>query len=285
MSTRVGVVVVTYESQEVLAPLLDSVAEHEPEATVVVVDNASTSGPPEVGEAELVTLPTNQGYAAACNAGADRLLARDIRYLAFLNPDVRLIGPSLTEIADLLARRRKVGIATGPVVTPSGERIPSAWGPTSVRRALAFAAGLDTARMRSAAGTMLRARVPTSDVSTMVDDMRVEGHVIGGTMVIRAKCFTEVQGFDPGYFLYWEDADLCRRARDAGWEIRVLPVTPFEHTAQDTSSVGVTDKQRWTWFTQGAARYGRRHLVPGQARQLEAALQLGQRLRRLRERG
>lgn len=284
MAARVGVVIATYESHAVLPDLLDTLEKFEPDVPVVIVDDASPSGPVDARDHQLIVNEEALGYAGCCNRGAEALRRRGARYVAFLNPDVRLQGPSLTELADLLARRRKVGIATGPVVDPRGRRLPSAWGPTSVRRALAFAAGFEPVRLRAAAGTMMRSRVAMSEVSTLEDDVRVEGHVIGGTLFARRKCLDDIGGFDDSFFLYWEDADLCHRARDAGWDIRVLPVTPFMH--MDPPSPGeIDEEQRWEWFVVGAKRFGSKHLVPGQAVQLEAALELGRRLAKLRQRG
>lgn len=279
---RIGVVVVTFGSEDVLAGLLASLAEHEPDAWVVVVDDASPDGPPDVGGRELIRMPDNVGYATCANRGVDALRRLEVEHVAFLNPDVRLTGPSLTAIADALDERDEVGIATGPVVDEHGHRLPSAWGPTSVRRAMTFAAGFEPSRLRSAAGESLRARLPVAAASRTHDDLRVEGHVMVGTMVVRLACFDDIGGFDEAFFLYWEDADLCHRARDAGWGIRILPCDPFENIRPPST---IDDDARWELFVRGAERFGSKHLVPGQARQLEAALQLGRRLGRLRQRG
>lgn len=284
MGARIGVVVATYASDDLLPGLLATLREHEPDVPVVVIDDASPRGPPDAPGCEVIVNDENRGYAASCNRGVEALRGSGIRYVAFLNPDVRLTGPSLTQLTALLGRRRRVGIATGPLTDPSGRRLPSAWGPTSVRRALAFAAGFEPSRHRAAAGAMLRSRVAMSDASTVEDDLRVEGHVIGGTMIVRLTCLDEIGGFDEEYFVYWEDADLCHRARAAGWEIRVLPVDPFVHVPDRAGGL-VDEEQRWEWFVRGAKRFGAKHLVPGQAVQLEAALDLGRRLARLRSRG
>jgi N-acetylglucosaminyl-diphospho-decaprenol L-rhamnosyltransferase len=281
---RIGVVIVTHASDDLLPGLLEALQTHEPDAHVVVVDSASPGGPPDVGTAELLACSENRGYAAAANRGAAALAPLGCDHLAFLQPDVRITGPTLTELADALDRRPDVGIATGPVVDPDGRRLPAAWGPTSVRRALVFAAGFEPVRMRSAAGAMLR-RVPVSDVSRVQDDIAVEGHVGGGTMMVRRACFDEVGGFDEEFFLYWEDADLCARARHDGWGVRLLPCTPFVDIDAGTGTNLADDEVRWTHFSSGAMRFGAKHLVPGQARQLEAALDLGRRLKQVRERG
>lgn len=287
MADRVGVVIVTYESGGVVGDLLDSLAAHEPDAPVVVVDDASPSGPPDVGDHQLIVADDSRGYAASCNAGVDALRRHDLTAVALLNPDVRLQGPSLTELGRMFRERRRVGIATGPLLDPDGERLPSAWGPTSIRRALTFAAGYEPIRLRAAAGEVLPARSTIAEASRTLDDMRVEGHVIGGTMIVRRSCWDELGGLDEDFYLYWEDADLCYRAREAGWEVRILPCTPFCHADATTATLATDDvpEDRWNWFVAGATRFGQKHLVPGQARQLEAALRLGRRLHHLRQRG
>lgn len=281
MAPSTGVVVVTHRSGDVLPALLASLEEHEPDAPVVVVDDASPEGPPDPGAHELIALTENRGFAAACNRGIAAMAER-VDLVAFLNPDVRLQGPSLTELAAEFEARPRVGVATGPLQSVDGRRLPSAWGPTSVRRALTFAAGLEPQRLRAAAGAIVRIPVATSDTSTYLDDLRVEGHVIGGTMVARVSCLEDVGGFDEEFFLYWEDADLCHRARAAGWEIRVLPCTPIIHADESSSPRLSADSDRWDHFVTGAGRFGQKHLVPGQARQLEVALEMGHRLGRLR---
>lgn len=279
----VGVVVVSYESNGVLRPLLRSLAEHEPDVPVVVVDNASPSGPPVVLDdhpgAELVVLPENRGYGAACNVGVARLAGRGRRYVAFLNPDIRLAGASLSELATALDALPTVGIASGPVVDHKGREIHSAFGPTTGLRALWFASGWQERRTRALIGRLIRRGIKASVM--LEDDLRVEGHVLGGAMIVRSECFRAIGGFDEDFFLYWEDADVCERARLAGAEIRILDCSPFQH-APTTSTQGVADTVRWGWYLDGARTFARKHLPPGQRSQLDAALKLGGRLRKLR---
>ncbi len=275
----IGAVVVSYESQAVLPSLLTSLQQHEPHLPVVVVDNASPSGAPRVPPGvELVRRECNGGYGAAANEGARRLLATGVRHLAFLNPDVRLAGPSLSRIAEELDRLPHVGVASGPVVDTGGLPIHSVFGSTAAMRALWFTSGWQVRRTRALILRLLRRGVRASP--HLEDDLRVEGHVLGGVMVIRGTQFQAVGGFDEDYFLYWEDADICERVRRAGAEVRILDCTPFVH-APTTSTPGVRDEQRWEWYVQGARTFVHKHLPAGQARQLEAALSLGRRLRHL----
>lgn len=282
--TGLGVVVVTYESAAVLSPLLEDLRTVEPDARVVVVDNASPSGPPPVpGPAELLRLPDNRGYGAACNAGARHL--EGVSHIAFLNPDVRLRGPSLSQLAAGLATRRKAGVATGPVVGPRGERVPSAWAPTSPARAIWFASGWRLPRTRAAVGRILRGRGVMASAASMTDqEMTVSGHVLGGAMVVDAGCFEQVGGFDERFFMFWEDADLCLRAQQAGWTVHLLPCEPIQHV-EGTSSAGVTTGQRWRWYVEGADLFARKHLSAPRRLALHAALSAGRALRPLARSG
>ncbi len=284
----IGTVIVSYESQAVLPRLLASLARHEPETPVVVVDNASPSGKPDISAYEeaggsgdlvdLVVLPENRGYGVACNLGVERLRGGP-RYLAFLNPDIRLAGPSLTELTQALDSRPRVGVVSGPVVDEEGRRVHSVWGPNSQLRALWFSSAWPGRRARALIRRLMRRGLSSS--RSLLEDLRSEGHVLGGAMVLRADCFDEVGGFDEDFFLYWGDADLCERIRLSGAEVRIFECTPFVH-APVSGSQGIDDEQRWEWYSEGARTFARKHLSPGQAQQLEAALELGHRLRQLR---
>ena len=281
MRVDLGVVIVAYESAAVLPGLLSDLAVQEPGVRVVVVDNASPSGPPAVDAPfELVTLDRNRGYGAGCNAGAS--LLGDATHVAFLNPDIRLSGPSLSQLAAGLAAHPGAGIATGPIVDPAGERVAAAWGPTSSIRALWMATGWQAPRLRKAAGRLASRGALTSSASLAGDEMLVDGHVLGGAMVVDARCFVELGGFDEGYFMFWEDADLCHRARQRGWTVQLLPADPLEHAA-GTSSAGVKEEQRWRWYLDGADRFARQHLSQPRASTVRAALRLGRTLRRRRD--
>lgn len=270
----------THDSQEAVAPLFDSLLTHE-NAEVVVVDSGSPGGPPSVPQGfTLVALPQNVGFGRACNAGADvENGAAPADFLVFLNPDVRLTGPSLTELVTQMRGRPSVGVATGPSVDATGRPQASAWGPPTSLQALWFATGWQFPALRRLLGRWFRRGAMTSAASMRTSELDVDGHVLGGAMVVRRECWEELGGFDEGYFLYWEDADFCQRARDAGWSVAVLPCTPIVHVA-GTSSAAVTQEQRWAWYVEGAERFAERHRSPASTRRLLLALRLGRAFRR-----
>ena len=278
----IGVVVVTYNSAEVLHELLSSVEQHEPQAEVVVVDSASPTGAPAVGSGQLVALADNKGYGHAANVGADWLLEHhpDLEAIAFLNPDVRMTDASLSQLTHRLGQRERLGIVTGALVSSRGQRIPSAWGEESAMRRFWYGTGWEARKTRALAGKFLRTHGSmTSARSLTTDEMPVEGFVRGGTMVVRPACWQDIDGFDEDFFMFGEDMDLCRRARMAGWEIGVLPCTPFVLDDRGSSD-DADDEERFQWYVDGARRYAAKHLDARTARRLERALWLGRRIGR-----
>jgi N-acetylglucosaminyl-diphospho-decaprenol L-rhamnosyltransferase len=271
---RLACVVVAYRSERPLQTLLRTIRLHEPRAAVLVVDNASPEGSPSLAKpVEVHTLAENRGYGAACNVGAARV-STSTEYLAFLNPDLALQGPTLSLLLDEFERRPQLGIATGPIVDENNQRVASAWGAPSITRAFWAATGWQLPRLRAVVGRLLRSGASQSGASMRNRPLEVDGHVLGGAMMVRRDCFAQLGGFDERFFLYWEDADLCTRARAAGWAVMMLPAIPMLHV-EGTSSAGVSDEQRWTWYREGAERYAKLHLRPWRARALLIAMDLG----------
>lgn len=277
----VSVIIVTHNSSRVLPPLMASLAHWEPDLPVVVVDDASPAGPPsDLGSGTLlIQSPENLGFGACVNRATAAIPAGG--HVMILNPDVRLNGPSISELTRELERRPHVGIVSGPMTDKDGSRQPAAWGPTSAVRALWFGTGLRLPRMRRLMGRALPGSYRTSTTTLTREVVPVTGHVLGGAMLVRRACWDELGGFDENFFLYWEDADICQRARDLGWELSVLPCTPIIHIT-GTSSDGVTDDERWRWYVDGARLFAAKHLPSSQAKRLLWALRLGRALRRRR---
>jgi N-acetylglucosaminyl-diphospho-decaprenol L-rhamnosyltransferase len=280
-SDSIGIVIVTYRSHIPLGRLLDDLHRFEPDLRVLVVDNASPEGPPPVPNCVgLFVRQENGGYGSACNDGA-RELPEELEFVAFLNPDVRLAGASLTQIARQLRTHPEVGVATGPVVDSQGVRLPSAWGRTSTVRSFWSATGWRLPRTRRMLARLVRGDAGLSSRSMSLDTLDIDGHVLGGAMVVRRACFDEIGGFDGSYFLYWEDADLCARARAAGWKVMLLPAIPLIHV-EGTSSAGVTEEQRWSWYREGADLFAAKHLSHRQSRTMRVAMDAGELIGRRR---
>jgi N-acetylglucosaminyl-diphospho-decaprenol L-rhamnosyltransferase len=206
------VVVVTFSPGEALDGFLESLATAtDLPVEVVLADNGSTDGAPERAAARhphVRVLPTggNVGYGAAANAGLAGLTSG---HAIVANPDLRFEPGSVDELL-AVARRWPRAATVGPAIrTPDGDLYPSARDlprlSTGAGHALlgwAWPANPWTARYR-------REREAPRE--------RPAGWLSGSCLLVDVEAFWSVGGFDPGYFMYFEDVDLAARLSRAGW--------------------------------------------------------------------
>jgi N-acetylglucosaminyl-diphospho-decaprenol L-rhamnosyltransferase len=197
---RISVVIVNWNGGDALRGCVESVAaDASAGSEVVVVDNASSD---RSAAAALDAFPwltvidagTNLGFAAGANLGAEHA-GGDV--ITFVNPDAQVAPGALRVLAGALATVPHAGIAGGGLVDPGGR-----WQPGAARFGALGHLVLDTTLGR------LPARLRTRPY--------VVDWVYGTFMVVRRDLFQRLGGFDPAYFLYGEDMDLCHRAAELG---------------------------------------------------------------------
>jgi glycosyltransferase involved in cell wall biosynthesis len=95
--------------------------------------------------------------------------------------------------------------------------------------------------------------------------------VSGACMLVRRTAFDEVGGFNEDYWMYWEDADLCRRLVNKGWEVHFEPTAVVQHA---TGASGVSPRTIRA-FHESAARFAARHIAKTtiERRLIEAVLE------------
>jgi GT2 family glycosyltransferase len=222
------------------------------------VDNASTDGSREAVEdcddVTLIVASENLGFAAACNRGARQA---ESTYLLFLNPDTRVNQESFSVPLAFLERRENadVGICGIQLIdAQQGISRTCARFPT-LGRVLASALGIDKVPGFKAAG------IHMADWDH--GDSRPVDHVIGAFFLMRRELFDAVDGFDERFFVYLEDLDLSRRARDAGWQCWYLTGTQAFHAGGGTSRQVKT--KRLFYSLRSRLLYGFKHLPPWEA--------------------
>jgi N-acetylglucosaminyl-diphospho-decaprenol L-rhamnosyltransferase len=206
------VVVVTYSPGEALQGFVDSLrrATTRP-VDVVLADNGSTDGVPErvIADAEDVRLLRtggNIGYGPAVNAG---LVDRRTGWALVANPDIRFEDGAVDELLEV-ARRWPRAATVGPAIrTPEGELYPSA------RELPSLATGIGHALL----GWVWPANPWTARYRREREAPRERpaGWLSGACLLVDLEAFHSVGGFDPGYFMYFEDVDLAGRLGRRGW--------------------------------------------------------------------
>lgn len=226
----VVVVVVSYNSADDLRTCVPSVTA-EGVGAVVVVDNDSTDDSLAVARAlgaEAVPSGGNIGYGGAVNVGAATAAASALPLLFVLNPDCVVAEGAVGALVARLDAEPSLGVVGPRVEYPDG----------SIQQSCRTFPSVGTAAAHGFLGLVWKDN-PVSRRYTMADfDHRSYRHVdwvSGAAMLLRRSAFDDVGGFDPGYFMYVEDVDLCWRLREAGWATGFDPAGTVRH-AQGTSS-------------------------------------------------
>jgi GT2 family glycosyltransferase len=223
----VGVVVVTYNSAPVLSRLLDSLSAGLSGLhwRAVVVDNASSDSTVNIAEGggiEVIRRQENGGYAAAINDGSRRFA--NARSILVLNPDCELTPWSMQKLLDELDADPTVGIAAPKTVLKNGTTLDPTLRrePSVLRTWAAIVLG----------GPLARRYAWASDA--VVDPKRYEtvqdaDWVVGAVLLISRRCIDAIGDWDESFFLYSEEVDYCRRARQAGFAVRYTPAAVTLH--------------------------------------------------------
>src|ERR1700752_3410510 len=184
----VSVVVVTFQSRDVVGACLESLHEPSP-AAIVVVDNASDDETvafvrERFPSVRVLELERNLGFGAAANAG---VAAVETSYVLVLNPDARPLDDGLSTLRLCAAAQANAAIAVPALVDDAGRPQPSR-------------IGYPTPRWTGspAVTSFPRRGLERGDA----------GFAVGAALFFRCEAFRSVGGFDPDYFLFYEEVDL-----------------------------------------------------------------------------
>lgn len=264
-----AVVIVSYEVSDELSRCLRSLrragfanAPHE----VVVVDNASTDGTAERVRLEhpwvrLVARPDNRGFAASVNEGVALTRAE---HVLVLNPDTEVPPDCLSLLA--LARQRSPEAGAIGFRHVDGDGLfqlsiglwPS-FATELLRRMVQRRLDAGDRSLRAACELFLRRTRPVAWAS-------------GSALLVRRDAFGAIGGFDEGYFLYFEDLDLCLRLWRAGLPVVYEPaMTVVHYRGRSARRAPARVAQA---YRESQLRFWRTHKGPLQAGLLAAYLRL-----------
>jgi N-acetylglucosaminyl-diphospho-decaprenol L-rhamnosyltransferase len=219
-------IVVSYETRDLLARCLGALRRERVES--IVVDNASRDDSAalvrvQFPEVALFALERNVGFGAACNVGAR---AADTPYILVLNPDTEPRAGAVEALVACCSASDTIAGATPRVVDERGRestsvlRYPSRW----------WRGAPPTTSVRG-----IWPRRPTTKRGTLEGE-----YAIGAALLLRRDAFLQIGGFDPGFFLYYEEVDLCRRLQAAGWSIERCPEAEVVHVG------GAATRTQWS---------------------------------------
>lgn len=196
---------------------------------VVAVDDASTDGVADEIEStfphvRLIRNERNLGFGATANRG---LAASCGAVRLVLNSDARLRPGALEAITAAFEADGAVGIVGPRLVFPDGSHQSSAASFPTVGGILAGAFLLNDLYRKLRPNTPFRWQMALAAAEH--DEDRDVDWVMGTAIALREQCFESTGGFDPGYFMYVEETDLCWRAHADGWRVRYIAGAVVEH--------------------------------------------------------
>lgn len=220
---RLSVLLVNYRRWDDTARLVRQLragsAMREGLAEVVIVDNASRSATQvarlrRTPGISVVRWRENRGFAVAVNEAASRARGS---YLLLLNPDMT----AEPEFLDQVLNRADALFRTQPDAGIVGYRLRHGDGSPQ----------LSTGTFPTFSQTITRLLLPRSirKYRHPGKGVRPVDWVTGCCLLARRDCWEDLGGFDPAFFLYYEDVDLCRRARRRGWTVWHDPQAALVH--------------------------------------------------------
>jgi len=213
---NLSIVIPTRDTRELTLRCLESIARADPEAEVVLVDDAGTDGTAEDAAGRfpgMVHIRTSEpvGFTRAANLGLARAGGE---ILLLLNSDTEVDGPGLAALAAAFAADPRLGAAGAALHYPDGSPQWSGGRAPSLAWLFALASGV----------AALLGRVPLyRHLKAPGEQGEAVEWVTGAALAVRRAAWEQVGPLDEGYRFYGQDLDLCLRLRQAGWGVVLLP--------------------------------------------------------------
>jgi N-acetylglucosaminyl-diphospho-decaprenol L-rhamnosyltransferase len=225
----VTAVIVTYQSARTIARTLAAARRCHDERLLdtIVVDNDSTDGTRgviarEADWARVILSDKNNGFGRGCNIGFAHVTSP---YTILINPDAVVESEAIRTMLRFMEQEPTAGIVApatlcgedgGETVLQHMASCPTPW--TIVRSAIPIL------RRRSTFAPIVPGAAPVRT-----------GWVAGAVLMIRTDLVRRLEGFDPRFFLYWEETDLCKRVQDAGFGVWALGTALARHVVGASS--------------------------------------------------
>ena len=261
-----SVLVVTYNSRPFVGDCIDAVgsAVRDHSHEIVVVDNGSRDGTVPFLRQRfpgicLVEAGRNLGFSAANNRA---LAVSSGRNVVLMNGDAVALPGSLDTLVRFLDERAGAGIVAPKLVNPDGSDQGTA---RSFPTPAAALFGRRSPLTRAFPRNPFSARYLSGRAHEGVGPFEVDW-VSGACLMIRRACIERVGRLDETFFMYWEDADLCRRVKQSGSGVWCVPDSRVVH-AEGGSRCGWPPAQV-RHFHRSAYRYYAKHHLNGRRRPL-----------------
>ena len=245
-----NIVIVTYNSESTIVSCLKSILESTVDTKVTVVDNNSKDRTVSVIKKNtpsviLIENKSNLGFGSAMNLGVKEI---EGRYFFLLNPDTKIIRGALANMITYMENHPDVGILGPKLIHFDGsvqkEMTPF---PTLVSEVL----------------TLLKFhRLPIFKFAVYpnydYEKTREAEHLMGAALLVRKEVFDKIGFFDEKFFLWFEETDLEKRAKEAGFKLIYYPQAVVKHLVGHSTKQINSIKRQAIW-NQSLRYYFQKH--------------------------
>jgi len=233
--TEIGIIIINYNSREELEKCLNSLEQHPPSTShdIMVLDNGSYDGSEQMVKTKFnhitfIQSEKNLGFGQANNLIAQQL---NTKYYLLLNPDTEVFENSIDILYKFAKSRPDNGIYGGQTVYADGSiNIASCWNKMTLWSLICSTTGLSKIFAKSEFFN------PEKIGDWKRDSVREIDIVVGCFMLIEAALWDKLRGFNPKYWLYGEESDLCLRAKKISAQPIITPEAVIMHSIGASSS-------------------------------------------------
>lgn len=222
----VSVIIVNYKTSHLISECLKSVYKFTKDLTfeIFLVDNNSEPDFEKTirkefpeRQIEIILLPDNIGFGCANNVAYEKATGRNI---LFLNPDTLLLNNAIKILSDFLDRHPHAGACGGNLL---GEDLK----PTlSFKRSLP---GIEWELDELLHNGMHKIKYGKNRIYNNSDNPFEVGYITGADLMVKRSVLKQTGVFNPAFFMYYEESDLCARIKRAGWQIFSVPEARIQH--------------------------------------------------------
>ncbi len=271
---KVAVVVVNYGTAECAISAVASVLRYglqQGDLHVYLVDNASPGDDASVleracaahdwsGRVTLLRAASNLGFGAGNNLALEAMASDPPDFVFLLNPDARLKNNAVDHLTTALINQPDVAVVGAGISRPDIGPVTAAFRFPTIYREFVGALSFGPVSRLFPSGIV---PLPADHPSGPVD------WVAGAAAMFRYEVLTEIGGFDPEFFLYFEEVDLMRAISRRGWQVWYLPDAQVWHDEGRSTGVRSAEPQRrrkpsyWyaSWRYYFAKNHGRLHAL------------------------
>ncbi|MCD4832100.1 MAG: glycosyltransferase family 2 protein [Anaerohalosphaeraceae bacterium] len=256
MSPTVSIIVVNYNRRDLLAQCLKSIenCSGQLDIEIIIIDNASTDDSTSYTEkhypqVKLVKNKTNRGFSAANNQA---IAIASGRYVLFLNSDTVIYDGSIEALLAVFKKHPRTGLCAPKLLNTDGSIQKNVYHFPTFKAIFARYTFLKYFGLFKKARDFYRVRDFTYDKLAEID------RPMGAAMLTSKKILEEVGPMDESFFFYFEDVDICKRIKDAGYKIYFAPESLITHHGQ-ASSASLGSNKTLIMFFESMFYYFRKH--------------------------